>query len=85
MPLLKCRSSNDPLRRAAQKDEPIRDRLVELAGERRRFGFRRLAILLRRDGLVINIKRVLRIYREAACRSASEFGDEFQWVAVLRP
>ena len=33
--------------------------------ERRRFGFRRLAELLRRDGLIVNIKRGLRVYREA--------------------
>ena len=29
------------------------------------FGFRRLAVLLRREGIVVNIKRVLRVYREA--------------------
>ncbi|GAC1409732.1 MAG: IS3 family transposase [Candidatus Velthaea sp.] len=46
-------------------DGPIRERLKELAAERRRFGFRRLAVLLRRDGIIVNIKRVLRIYREA--------------------
>ena len=40
-------------------------RLEDLAAERRRFGFRRLAVLLRRDGLIVNIKRVLRVYREA--------------------
>ncbi len=46
-------------------DVELRARLEELAAERRRFGFRRLAVLLRRDGLVVNIKRVLRVYREA--------------------
>jgi putative transposase len=51
--------------RIAKDDGPLRARLEELAAERRRFGFRRLAVLLRRDGLVINIKRVLRVYREA--------------------
>jgi putative transposase len=43
----------------------LRRRLEELAAERRRFGFRRLAVLLRREGVVVNIKRVLRVYREA--------------------
>jgi putative transposase len=43
----------------------LRTRLGELAEERRRFGYRRLAVLLRRDGWKVNIKRVLRIYREA--------------------
>ncbi len=51
--------------RIAKDDGALRARLEELAAERRRFGFRRLAVLLRRDGLVVNIKRVLRVYREA--------------------
>ena len=46
-------------------DTKLRARLEDLAAERRRFGFRRLAVLLRRDGLIVNIKRVLRVYREA--------------------
>jgi putative transposase len=46
-------------------DAPIRRRLEELAAERRRFGYRRLHVLLRREGIVVNIKRVHRIYREA--------------------
>lgn len=51
--------------RIAKDDGPLRARLEELAAERRRFGFRRLAVLIRRDGWVVNIKRVLRVYREA--------------------
>ena len=46
-------------------DSPLRQRLEELALERRRFGYRRLAVLLRREGMVVNIKRVRRVYREA--------------------
>jgi putative transposase len=38
---------------------------VALAREKPRFGYRRLHVLLRRDGLVVNHKRVWRIYREA--------------------
>jgi putative transposase len=34
-----------------------------LAGERRRFGYRRLAVLLRREGWPVNHKRVYRLYR----------------------
>jgi len=51
--------------RIPKDDAALRRRLEELAAERRRFGFRRLAVLLRREGLVVNIKRVLRVYREA--------------------
>jgi putative transposase len=45
-------------------DEVVRERLKCLASERRRFGYRRLHVLLRREGHVINKKRVQRIYRE---------------------
>lgn len=45
-------------------DTELRERLKELAGERRRFGYRRLAIFLRRDGFACNIKKVHRIYKE---------------------
>ena len=40
-------------------------RLVELAREKPRFGYRRLHVLLRRSGEVVNHKRVHRVYREA--------------------
>src|SRR5580704_16960551 len=45
-------------------DVPIRQRLKELALERRRFGYRRLHILLRREGIVLNRKKLYRLYRE---------------------
>jgi len=45
-------------------DAPIRRRLRELALERRRFGYRRLHILLRREGVVLNHKKLYRLYRE---------------------
>ena len=44
-------------RRQDQGDEALRDRMRELAGERRRFGYRRLHVLLRQEGLVVNRKR----------------------------
>jgi len=45
-------------------DEALRSRLRELAGERRRFGYRRLGILLAREGLEANHKNLYRIYAE---------------------
>jgi len=44
--------------------DALKKRLVELAGIRRRFGYRRLDVLLRREGRVINHKAVHRIYRQ---------------------
>ena len=42
----------------------LRERLHALAAERRRFGYRRLYILLRREGYRVNLKRVYRLYRD---------------------
>ncbi|MBB2707018.1 UNVERIFIED_ORG: putative transposase [Rhizobium aethiopicum] len=45
-------------------DHDLRDRMKALAHERRRFGYRRLHVLLRREGHLVNHKRLFRLYRE---------------------
>ena len=45
-------------------DTALRLRLRALAHERRRFGYRRLLVLLRREGFEVNHKRLFRLYRE---------------------
>ena len=45
-------------------DAVVRARLRELAAIRRRFGYRRLHILLTREGIVMNHKKLRRLYRE---------------------
>jgi putative transposase len=45
-------------------DGPLRERLRALAALRRRFGYRRLAWLLEREGSKVNLKKVYRVYRE---------------------
>lgn len=45
------------------QEQAMRHRLRELAGVRVRFGYRRLTILLRREGWQVNAKRVYRLYR----------------------
>jgi putative transposase len=48
-----------------RRDWPaLRDRLRTLAGERRRFGYRRLHVLLRREGFAVNLKRIYRLYTQ---------------------
>jgi len=42
----------------------LRMRIRELAGSRVRYGYRRIAVLLRREGWKVNTKRVYRLYRE---------------------
>jgi putative transposase len=44
--------------------EALRVRLRELAGSRVRYGYRRLTVLLRREGWEVNAKRIYRIYTE---------------------
>jgi putative transposase len=51
-------------RRRRSGDEELRERLRQLAGERRRFCYRRLHVMLRREGEQVNHKRVYRLYRE---------------------
>ena len=50
--------------RRARDHARLRERLRALAGERRRFGYRRLHELLRREGFVANHKLVHRLYQE---------------------
>jgi putative transposase len=47
-----------------RSDETERALLKELAGERRRFGYRRLREMARRRGVIMNLKKVYRLYRE---------------------
>ncbi len=52
-------------RRSARAPETeLRDRLCDLAHERRRFGYRRLFIRLRRKGKLSGINRIYRLYSE---------------------
>lgn len=50
--------------RFLEANERLRVRLRELAEERRRWGYRRLHVLLEREGWAVNSKRVYRIYVE---------------------
>ena len=45
-------------------DDADRERLRAIANERRRFGYRRLAIMFRREGKTMNLRKTYRLYRE---------------------
>ncbi len=51
--------------RKRRADGTLRERLVALAREKPRYGYRRLHVLLQRDGIEVNHKRVWRVYHEA--------------------
>jgi len=55
-------------RPAPDRNVTVRARLRELAEERRRFGYRRLHVLLHRESFRINHKRVQRLYRQEGLR-----------------
>jgi putative transposase len=45
-------------------DHDLRERMKAIAHERRRFGYRRVHILLKREGYMVNHKKLFRLYRE---------------------
>src|SRR5260221_6014522 len=47
-----------------RRDAELRDRLRDLANARRRFGYRRLFVLLRQQGEASGVNRIYRLYRE---------------------
>jgi putative transposase len=51
-------------RRRRANDGELRSRLRELAAQRRRFGWRRLKVLLDREGFRMNHKKLRRLYRD---------------------
>lgn len=53
------------VRRERPPDNPdIREEMGKLAEKRRRFGYRRIGVLLERKGMVMNHKKLYRLYRE---------------------
>ena len=70
----------------------LRERIGEIALAKRRYGYRRVHVLLRREGWQINHKRTHRLYREAGLqvlkRSRKRIGmarpDRFEGIAAIR-
>ena len=48
------------------ENERLQERITEIAGERRRFGYRRIHALLRREGVAANHKRISGFTRKLA-------------------
>lgn len=60
-------------------DAIIRVRLRELASVRRRFGYRRLLLMIRSEGVLINHKKLRRLYAEERLRFAGELDVKELW------
>jgi hypothetical protein len=65
-------------------DATIRIRLRELASVRRRFGYRRLLLMIRSEGLLINHKKLRRLMPRSGCRFAGEADAKEPWEHGLR-
>jgi putative transposase len=74
-----------------QVPEGLRERIGEIATTKRRYGYRRIHVLLRREGWTINHKRTHRLYREAGlqvrkrARKRILHGERSPLVAARRP
>ena len=71
-----------------RNDAGLRRRLLELAAERPRFGYRRLHRMLRREKWIVNHKRVYRLYREEGLAMRRRKGKRFRAearVPLLQP
>ncbi|BEL69890.1 transposase [Serratia marcescens] len=69
-------------------DAHLSGRIIELALERRRFGYRRIRPLLRREGLQVNHKRVYRLYHHSGLgvkRRRRRKGLATERLPLLRP
>ncbi|WP_433934507.1 IS3 family transposase [Brevundimonas diminuta] len=62
--IIKADGKSVRYRSCRQPDTALRERLRALAVERRRFGYRRLFVLLRREGEPSGKNRIYRLYRE---------------------
>jgi putative transposase len=74
-------------------EAPLREAMKAVATERRRFGYRRIHIMLERDAIVMNQKKLRRLYREEKLEVLQRFENrlvlseslpgQFQTVAVV--
>lgn len=64
MPGHQARSQDGPLPTQPARRRGSAERLRQLAAEQRRFGYRRLHMLLRGEGHILNRKKIQRLYRE---------------------
>ena len=60
--------------KTTKKDDGVVEKIKAIAFERRRFGYRRIHMVLKRSGLRINHKKVFRIYRECGLKVKKRSG-----------
>jgi putative transposase len=60
--------------KCGEKDKLLKERITALAHERKRFGYRRIHILLKKEGLKVNHKRVYRLYSQCGLKVLKRSG-----------
>ena len=75
-----CRYKTEP-----DRDRDLREQLTELAHRRPRFGYRRLGVLLARNGQTVNHKRLYRVYHEAGLSVKRIRRKKLVRIGVARP
>jgi transposase InsO family protein len=65
-------------------DAPLREAMKAVAAERRRFGYRRIHIMLDRQSIVMNQKKLRRLYREEKLQVRRR-GDRRRALGTRRP
>jgi len=78
-----ARSTHRYRARTNERDTRLRERLKELAAKRMRFGYRRLTVLLVREGITANHKRVYRLYREEGLAMRIRQRRRIRWTGAV--
>jgi putative transposase len=55
-------------KRKLKNDEQLKNKIISIAHERKRFGYRRIHIMLEREGHKVNHKKVYRLYKETGLK-----------------
>lgn len=50
------------------RDNDLKERIIFFAHQRKRFGYRRIHILLKKEGIIVNHKKVYRLYKESGLK-----------------
>lgn len=59
-----------------REDRSLRERIGELAHRWPRFGYRRLIVLLRREGIEVNHKKAYRVYTDGGSEGSAEAEED---------
>lgn len=83
--VLEIDRSSTRYRSVRPDDAELRKAMQEVAAERRRFGYRRIHIMLERQGIQMNQKKLRRLYREEGLHEVRKRGGRKRALGTRRP